>query len=82
MVLPDMVTMNPELIFFIGSNLLEGPVWDPINKVIYCVSIEQSRIYRINYLTNDVRSYITKGHVGCVIVLEDAHKSTCCGVLG
>ena len=36
-----------ELIFHAGSTLLEGPVWDNNNKVIYCVSIEQNLIYQI-----------------------------------
>jgi sugar lactone lactonase YvrE len=55
-----------ELIFFAGSSLLEGPVWDPIQKVIYCVSIEQNLIYQINPITGKVSSYSTDGNVGCV----------------
>ena len=41
-----------ELIFYAGSSLLEGPIWDVNNKLIYCVSIEQGLIYQINRLTN------------------------------
>ena len=58
----------PELVFYTGATLLEGPCWDPKEQVIYCVSIEQSLIYRIDYLTGEVTSYQTNGHVGCVVI--------------
>jgi sugar lactone lactonase YvrE len=48
--------------------LLEGPCWDPIEQVIYCVSIEQSLIYRITPKFGEVTSFPTNGHVGCVVV--------------
>lgn len=57
---------NIELVFFTGSSLLEGPVWDPINKLVYCVSIDQGLIYQINPKSGFVRSYRTAGSVGCV----------------
>lgn len=62
--------MNPELIFYAGSSLLEGPCWDGKNQIIYCVSIEQCMIYGINTLTQEVKSYPTNGQVGCVVVNE------------
>jgi sugar lactone lactonase YvrE len=55
-----------ELIFHAGSSLLEGPIWDSTNKVIYCVSIEQGIIYQINPKSGEVQSYVTQGSVGCV----------------
>lgn len=55
-----------ELIFYAGSSLLEGPVWDATNGLIYCVSIEQDLIYQINPSTGRVQSYPTQGSVGCV----------------
>jgi len=55
-----------ELIFHAGSSLLEGPIWDPNNKLIYCVSIEQGVIYQINPTSGEVQSYLTNGNVGCV----------------
>lgn len=58
--------MKPELIFYAGSSLLEGPIWDTENKLVYCVSIEQSLIYAINPETGHVKSFPTNGHVGCV----------------
>ena len=63
--------MKPELVFFAGSTLLEGPIWDAENKLIYCVSIEQSLIYAINPETGHINSYPTNGHVGCVALTKN-----------
>jgi sugar lactone lactonase YvrE len=60
-----------ELIFYAKSSLLEGPIWDSINKVIYCVSIEQGMIYQINPKSGEVQSYPTKGSVGCVALTKE-----------
>ena len=30
-----------ELVFYAGSSLLEGPIWDQNTNTVYCVSIEQ-----------------------------------------
>jgi len=59
-----------ELIFHAGSSLLEGPIWDKINKLIYCVSIEQSIIYQINPNSGEIQSFPTQGSVGCVALTE------------
>jgi len=60
---------NLDLIFHAGSSLLEGPIWDNKNKLIYCVSIEQGLIYQINPSSGEVQSYPTKGNVGCVALI-------------
>ena len=60
--------MNPELVFYSGSTLLEGPCWDAQESVIYCVSIEQCLIYRINPETGEVQSFRTDSSVGCVVI--------------
>lgn len=60
-----------ELIFYAKSSLLEGPVWDANNKLLYCVSIEQGIIYQINPETGEVQSYPTQGSVGCVALDTD-----------
>lgn len=65
------VCMNPELVFYSGSILLEGPCWDAQQRLIYCVSIEQCLIYRINAETGEVQSFRTEGAVGCVVI-EDS----------
>jgi sugar lactone lactonase YvrE len=58
---------KPELVFFAGSTLLEGPVWDALNKNIACVSIEQSCIYLINTETGMINTIKTNGQVGCAV---------------
>lgn len=61
-----------DVVFYAGSSLLEGPVWDSTNKLLYCVSIEQGLIYQINPNSGEVQSYPTKGSVGCVALTSDA----------
>lgn len=58
---------KPELVFYAGASLLEGPCWDKENQVLYCVSIEQSLIYCINPSSGEVSSYLTAGPVGCAV---------------
>lgn len=58
----------PELVFYSGATLLEGPCWDTKEGCIYCVSIEQCLIHRIDPLTGAVQSFPTDGPVGCVVV--------------
>jgi sugar lactone lactonase YvrE len=60
-------------IFYAGSSLLEGPIWDPNNKVVYCVSIEQGIIYQINPNSGEVQSYPTQGSVGCVALTKEGN---------
>jgi sugar lactone lactonase YvrE len=62
-----------ELIFYAGSSLLEGPVWDSKNKKVYCVSIEQGVIYRIDPKSGEVNSYLTEGSVGCIDLTENGN---------
>lgn len=60
-----------KLIFYAGSTLLEGPVWDAKNKLIYCVSIEQGLIYQINPVSGEVQTFPTDGSVGCVALTKE-----------
>lgn len=62
-----------ELIFYAGSSLLEGPIWDSKNKLVYCVSIEQGIIYQINPNSGEVQSFPTQGNVGCVALMENGN---------
>jgi len=62
-----------ELIFYAGSSLLEGPIWDPNNKLVYCVSIEQGIIYQIDPNSGEIQSYPTNGSVGCVALMENGN---------
>ena len=59
---------TPALVFYCGSSLLESPCWDAQAQCIYCVSIEECLIYRINPETAEVQSYPTNGAIGCVVV--------------
>ncbi len=60
-----------KLVFYAGSTLLEGPVWDEKNNLIYCVSIEQNQVYAIDPSTGKVAAHTTKGNVGCIAIKED-----------
>lgn len=62
---------KPELVFYAGAELLEGPHWDAANNLLYCVSIEDSMIYAINPETGEVRTYLTDGPVGCAVLDRD-----------
>ena len=62
-----------ELIFYAGSSLLEGPIWDANNKLVYCVSIEQGLIYQINPNSGEVQTFITDGNVGCVALTPEGN---------
>lgn len=59
---------KPELVFYAGSTLLEGPHWDAQNNLIYCVSIEDNMIYAIDPESGEVETYLTEGPVGCVVL--------------
>lgn len=60
--------LPPELVFYCGATLLEGPSWDAQAGCLYCVSIEQCLIYRIDPITGAIQSFPTHGPVGCVVV--------------
>ncbi|MFZ2374884.1 MAG: SMP-30/gluconolactonase/LRE family protein [Trichococcus flocculiformis] len=59
---------KPELVFYAGSTLLEGPHWDAQNNLIYCVSIEDNMIYAIDPESGEVGTYLTEGPVGCAVL--------------
>jgi sugar lactone lactonase YvrE len=62
---------KPELVFYSGSTLLEGPVWDATHNSIVCVSIEQELIYQIRCNTGQIKTFKTEGAVGCVVKKSD-----------
>ena len=62
---------EPELVFFCGANLLEGPVWDAKRQSVLCVSIEQSHIYHIDVETGNIKTFQTNGQVGCVLLMDE-----------
>lgn len=62
---------QPELVFYAGSNLLEGPVWDEVNSRLYFVSIPDEVIYRVDPKTKEIKTYKTDGSVGAVAIDDD-----------
>lgn len=68
-----MCLYRPELFFYAGSSLLEGPCISPSGKSILCVSIEQSMIYFIDLDTRAIRTYPTDGQVGCAVFEDEEH---------
>lgn len=64
---------KPELVFYMGSSLLEGPCWNSATEEILCVSIEQQCIYSVNSLTGSVKTYMMEGQVGCIALIDKEH---------
>lgn len=61
-------TFEPELVYFAQNSLLEGPVWDSQNQLLYFVSITDHVIYVMNEQTKEIRTYLTSGPVGAVVL--------------
>lgn len=60
--------MKPELIFYAGNALLEGPVWDADQQLLYFVSIDDNMIYRFNEKTTEIHAYPTESPVGAAVL--------------
>lgn len=63
--------LKPELIFYAGNSLLEGPLWDDENGCLYFISIKDKMIYRFDEKTLEVESYPTESVVGALVLKED-----------
>lgn len=63
--------MKPNLVFYSGATLLEGPVWNKNLQSILFVSIEQCMVYLLNVKSGVIRSYKTKGQVGFAAFEDD-----------
>lgn len=64
-------TYTPELVYYAGNQLLEGPVWSEKEQRLYFVSIEDEMIYRLNEETTEITSYPTNGPVGAAVLNKD-----------
>lgn len=64
----EQLQYEPELIFYAGSALLEGPVWDESNQLLYFISISDGIIYRFNPETTELTTYLTDGPVGAAVL--------------
>lgn len=58
--------MNPTLIFHSNSELLEGPVFDSDNNLLYFVSILDCLVYCYNPTTREILSVKLNSPVSCV----------------
>lgn len=65
--------LTPELVYYAGNKLLEGPHWDETNNLLYFVSIEDQMIYQFNEKTTEIQSYPTSGPVGAAVVTEGGY---------
>lgn len=65
------VEMKPELIYYAKNSLLEGPLWDEENQLVYFIAIEDQMIYSMNEETNEIRSYPTESPVGAAVLTGD-----------
>ncbi|GMN08307.1 SMP-30/gluconolactonase/LRE family protein [Croceitalea sp. MTPC5] len=62
--------MNPKLILHFNSELLEGPVFDKANNLLYFVSILDNLVYCYNPETKEVLSICLDSPVSCVYILD------------
>lgn len=62
--------MTPSLVFHSNSKLLEGPVFDKDNNLLYFVSILDGLVYCYNPKTRAILSVKLDSPVGCVFILE------------
>src|SRR5690625_4974481 len=64
---------KPELVYYAGNSLLEGPLWDDENNLLYFVSIEDNIIYSLNEETTEIQSYRTESPVGAAVLDGKGH---------
>ena len=72
--------LTPELIYYAQNALLEGPLWNDEDGLLYFVSIDDDMIYRLNEKTLEIDSYPTDGPVGAAVlndkgIIVSAEKS-------
>lgn len=65
--------MKCELVFYNNNNLLEGPIWDGKNKILYFVAIRDNQVLGLNTETKEIRTYPVGCAVGCAALLEDGN---------
>ena len=65
------VEMKPELIYYAKNSLLEGPLWDEENQLVYFIAIEDQMIYSLNEEKSEIRFYPTDSPVGAAVLTDD-----------
>lgn len=63
--------MVPSLVFYSGSELLEGPVFDHKNNLLYFVSILDYLVYCYDPVTKELLSVKLDSPVGCVYIMDN-----------
>ncbi len=61
---------TPQLIFYNGAELLEGPCYDKENNLLYFVSIKQNTVFCLDLETTRIKSFSTDGAVGCAMIRD------------
>ena len=62
--------MDPTLVFYNDSELLEGPVYDSKNNFLYFVSILDGMVYFLDLSSKEIISVKLNSPVGCVFILD------------
>ena len=62
---------SPQLVFYVGSTLLESPCWNRKRNAILCVSIEQACVYYFDLKKSIVKTFYVQGQVGCAVFEND-----------
>ena len=64
---------KPELVFYAGNTLLEGPLWDEDNQLLYFIAIADKIIYSLDEKTTEIKAYVTKSPVGAAVLDQKGH---------
>lgn len=60
-----------ELVYYAGNQLLEGPLWDAENNLLYFVAIDDQMIYQLNEETTEIQTFPTESPVGAAVLTND-----------
>jgi len=72
--------MEPELVWDVGAELGEGPVWDADRSCLWFVDIKGRRLHRHTPATDDKTSWDAPDQIGFALPAEDG--SLICGIRG
>ncbi len=64
---------KPELVFYAGNTLLEGPLWDEDNQLLYFIAIDDKIIYSLDEKTTEIKAYVTNSPVGAAVLDQKGH---------
>lgn len=64
---------KPELVFYAGNTLLEGPLWDEDNQLLYFIAIDDRIIYSLDEKTTEIKAYVTNSPVGAAVLDQKGH---------